>query len=201
MISRSLSAPLARRASLLGAMTCLLTLAACKKDPVEPVRVATQNTSVPITPAVAGAITGRTFTFPGAAAVLAPAATGQNLTLTFGGTSASVTSTGTITNASGATTGSFTSRVTFGSCIFTITSTTGTTGLTVGQQITVNPCSLNLETAGQPADGEAQQTNATVTLGTTQSTSTPVQVAVTPDGQVVVNGQPVGQTSTTVVTN
>jgi hypothetical protein len=191
----------ARRRYLLGAMTCALVLAACGKDPVEPVRIATQNTSVPITPVVANAISGRTFTFPGAAAVLAPAATGQNLTLTFGGTSASVTATATITNASGVTTGSFTARVTFGSCIFTITSTTGTKGLTVGQQITVNPCSLRLETAGQQADGQPQQTNATVTLGTTQSTSTPVQVAVTPDGQVVVNGQPVGRTPTTNVTN
>lgn len=201
MTARSLSAPLARRAYLLGAMTCALTLAACRKDPVEPVRIVSANAVVPITPAVAGAITGRTFTFPGAAAVLAPAATGQNLSLTFGGSSASVSANGAITNASGATTGSFTSRVTFGSCIFTITSTDGTTGLTVGQQITVNPCSLTLETAGQQADGAPHQTNATVTLGTTQSTSTPVQVAVTPDGQVVVNGQTVGQTSTTVVTN
>lgn len=177
----------------LGALA--LALAACGKDPAAPVKIATQNVTATFSAPVAQAIAGRAISIPGAAGLIAPAAANQNLSLTFGGTGTATTAAGTITTAAGATTGSFTSNVTFASCIFTITSVTGNIGLTVGQQIRVNPCSLNVVTAGTQV-GTTANTNATVTFGNFQSAPIPVTVQVSETGTVTVNNQNVGTVST-----
>jgi hypothetical protein len=170
-------------------------VAACGKDTTAPVKIATQNVSSTFNGSVAQAIAGRAITIPGAAGLVAPAAPNQNLALTFGGTASAPTAQGSITTAAGATTGTFTSNVTFGSCLFTITSVTGNLGISVGQQIRVNPCSLNIATAGQQV-GTTANTNATVTFGNFQSAPIPVQVQVNENGSVTVGGQTVGTVST-----
>jgi len=172
-----------------------LALAACGKETTAPVKIATQNVTTTFNGAVAQALAGRSISIPGAAGLVAPAAPNQNLGLTFGGTSTAVTAAGTVTTAAGATTGSFTANVTFGSCIFTITSVTGNLGLTVGQTIRVNPCSITALTAGVQV-GTTANTNATVTFGNFQSAPIPVTVQVSENGTVTVNNQNVGTVST-----
>ncbi|MBU6366704.1 MAG: hypothetical protein KJT01_10885 [Gemmatimonadetes bacterium] len=177
----------------LGALA--LALAACGKESTAPVKIATQNVTTTFNGSVAQAIAGRSVSIPGAAGLVAPAAPNQNLGLTFGGTATAPTATGTVTTSAGATTGSFTANVTFGSCTFTFTSVTGNLGITVGQSIRVNPCALNLVTAGQ-AVGTTNNTNATVSFGNFLSAPIPVQVQVSENGTVTVNNQTVGQVST-----
>ncbi len=173
----------------LGALA--LALAACGRDSTAPVQIATQNVTTTFNGSAAQAIAGRAISIPGAAGLVAPAAPNQNLSLTFGGTPTATTAQATITTASGATTGSFTANVTFGSCLFTITSVTGNLGLTVGQQIRVNPCSLNINTAGQQV-GTTANSIATVSFGNFRSAPLPVQVQVNENGSVTVNNQTVG---------
>lgn len=173
--------------------------AGCKDDATSPAKVVTQNAVIPANGTVVAAIANTTFNFPGAAAVIAPALTGQNLALTFAGTSAAPTASMTFTNASGAQTGRINTTVRFGSCIFTVTEVVGNiTSPRVGDVITVNPCSLNLQTAGTTANGQPTPTPARVTLGTAQSQPSTVQAATTSTGTVQVGGQNVG---TVPVTN
>jgi hypothetical protein len=92
-------------------------------------------------------------------------------------------------------------NISFGSCIFTVTSITpGTTLFTVGQQITVNPCTLQAAVAGNPAGQLPVRDDLTLTLGT--STSAPVQkpMRIASDGSVYVieNGVEVLVTTITV---
>jgi hypothetical protein len=167
-------------------------LAACgDKEPTEPPLVAKTDTKVAMDPTVTSAVVGTTFSFPGGAGVFSSAVANQNLNLTFGGTASALTSAGTVTSPSGATLGTFTSSVSFGSCDFKITAVTGSPGVAVGDVVRVDPCTLNIDTAGQPT-GTSENGSATLVFGT--ETSAPAEVAVTVDtnGTVKVNGTTVG---------
>ena len=176
-----------------------LLLAACKDDSAGPVKIATENVVVPVNSSVVAAAAGTTFNFPNGGAALSPAVAGQNLAIQLGGTAAAPAANLAITSPAGTLVGSFRANLTFGSCIFTITQSTFTSPhpLSVGQVITVNPCSLTLQTAGQPVTGGTQSTPATLTLGTATSAPAPVGASVDGSGNVTINGKPVGTVDVT----
>ncbi|WP_427913580.1 hypothetical protein ACPWT1_00995 [Ramlibacter sp. MMS24-I3-19] len=83
--------------------------------------------------------------------------------------------------------------MTFGSCIFTVKSSTFPAGSTLatGAKITVSPCSISLATNGVPATGVAVNVSVTLTLNSVTSTPYTETVSVSPAGAVSVNGQTV----------
>lgn len=176
-----------------------LLLAACKDDSAGPVKIVTENVVVPVNSSVVAAAAGTTFNFPNGGAALSPAVAGQNLAIQLGGTAAAPAANLAITSPAGTLVGSFRANLTFGSCIFTITQSSFTSPhpLSVGQVITVNPCSLTLQTAGQQVTGGTQSTPATLTLGTATSAPAPVGASVDGSGNVTINGKPVGTVDVT----
>lgn len=90
----------------------------------------------------------------------------------------------------------------FGSCIFTITASTfpDAHALGEGKTVTVDPCSIEIDTDGMPADNQPRNTVAVITLGTTTSAGTTVTVTITVTGVVGVNGVTVTTVTVTEVT-
>ena len=90
----------------------------------------------------------------------------------------------------------------FGSCIFTVKTSTYPAGskLAAGAKVTVSPCAIKLETAGVVANGTPVQVDVTITLNGV--TSAPVQqtIAIAPTGALVVNNVTVTVTKTAAVT-
>lgn len=80
--------------------------------------------------------------------------------------------------------------LTFGSCIFTVKSSTFAAGskLATGAKITISNCTILLSTNGVPATGVGVSVNATLTLNTVTSNPYKVTVVITPTGLVQVNG-------------
>lgn len=180
-----------------------LMSAACKDDSTSPKpMVAAADAVLPANTTVVTAVSGTAFNFTGGAGAIATEVAGQNLRLTFGGTSTAPTAAMVITTSAGATTGTVTTNVTFGSCIFAVTASTFPTGsrLAVGQVITVNPCNINVNTAGQQANGVSASRSVALQLGSAVSSGASVTVQVNPGGQLVLNGQTVGTVTLTPVT-
>jgi len=77
-----------------------------------------------------------------------------------------------------------------GSCIFVITTSdfVAPSPLAVGRTVTVDPCSLTVQTAGKAADGSTTTTNVNVVLGNTQAESVAIPVAVTSTGAIQISG-------------
>jgi hypothetical protein len=175
--------------------------AACDDDPAAPTMVVADNTTLNANATVVSAVAGVPFSFPAGAGALAPAVAGQNLALTFGGTATAPTATMVITTAAGATTGTITTSVTFGSCIFAVTSSTFPAGhaLSLGQTVTVNPCNMRVGTAGAVANGVATSRSIALVLGAAASSGQSVTVAVTAGGQLTLNGSTVGTVTLTPV--
>jgi len=187
-------------ASLLAATTVWVACGSSAEAPPPPVKVATTNATLPMSTTTAAAVSNTTFSFPGAAGVISPSLANADLTLSFAHTGEDLASTATVKQPDGST-GTFTSSVTFGSCIFKITAVSGSVGtLKVGDVITVNPCAINIATAGQVADGTTKSTGVTVTLGVAVSQSAPVEVSVSAGGVISVGGAPVGTVTTTTAT-
>ena len=92
-----------------------------------------------------------------------------------------------VTSAEGAANGA----MTFGSCIFTIASSTyaTTSALAQGKAVTVTPCSITLDTTGKPANGTASSVNLSMLLGTATSNPVAVVASISPTGAVTVNGK------------
>ena len=90
----------------------------------------------------------------------------------------------------------------FGSCIFTITTSdfVAPHKLAAGEKVTVDPCALEVKTAGDTATGTATDTPTTFLLGATKSAEVVLLVAIAVDGTVTVAGQVVGTVSTTTTT-
>jgi len=65
----------------------------------------------------------------------------------------------------------------------------------IGDKITVNPCSIDIDTAGQ-GTGSTQERPATLILGTIASNPVTVPVIVTAQGEVIVNGTSAGSVPT-----
>lgn len=79
---------------------------------------------------------------------------------------------------------------TFGSCIFTVTTSTfpAQHALAVGKTVTINPCSVNIATAGTTTGTPITTPTVEIVLGTTKSTKIeiPNPIVVTPSGEVKV---------------
>lgn len=86
--------------------------------------------------------------------------------------------------------GTATGTTTFGSCIFAVTSSTFPAGhrLALGQTVTVNPCNMNVNTAGAVANGVATSRSVALVLGAAASAGSSVTVGVNPGGQLSLNG-------------
>ncbi len=165
---------------------------ACKKDHTAPqVMVAATNTTLATNATVATAVAGTPFSFPAGGAVISPSLAGRDLVVTFGGTSAAPTATLAFGGAGG--TGTVTANLTFGSCIFAVAAVTGSVGtLKVGDTITVNPCKMNVNTAGAVANGVGTSRSVALVLGAASSAGATVTVGVNAGGGLTLNGGIVG---------
>lgn len=88
----------------------------------------------------------------------------------------------------------------FGSCIFTVGSTSpfpATSPLAAGKVFKVNPCNLTVSSNGAIANGASFARDVILTLGLVQSTPLKLPVTVSSAGVVAVNGVTVG--SVTVI--
>ena len=83
--------------------------------------------------------------------------------------------------------------LTFGSCIFTVTDSTFTSGpLVKGARIVINPCQLRVNAAGLPADSAARSRSIFLILRAAVSAGVPLQVSINGGGQVTINGRILG---------
>lgn len=169
-----------------------VSLTACKKDSTAPKQLqVAANTTLAANPTVVTAIAATPFSFPGQAGVLSSSLAGKDMVVTFAGTATAPTATFALSGAGG--TGTVTANVTFGSCVFLVAAVTGNVGsMQVGQTITVNPCNINVNTAGQQANGVAQSRAIALVLGAASSANATVTVGVNAGGQLTLNGGLVG---------
>ncbi len=151
--------------------------------------IAADNLAVSATASTTSAVVGETFTFP---AVPAFGTTGTTtLAFTSAGSNPAFAISADGNTARGTTA--------FGSCIFNVTESTFPADhpLGLGKQVTVNPCSLTLEVKGVQTDNDETKTvTARMTLGTTTSAQTEVQVVLRENGDVVINGTVIGKVGT-----
>lgn len=91
---------------------------------------------------------------------------------------------------------------TFGSCIFTITTSTfpASSPLAVGKSVRVDPCTLTAATSGANANGAAVERAVQVILGTLSSAVRNLPIVVNANGTVVINGVTIGTVTVSVVT-
>lgn len=181
-------------------LTLAAVLAACGGgDSPAVVKVAAVNTSAAISStdavkstAVVTAVLNKTFNFSAVTELGTAAAT----TLVLSGTGAAPS----FSIGSGGKTA--TGSMGFGSCIFTITQSDFVSPhkLAVGQIVTVSPCALEVQTAGDTANGTATNIPTNFVLGVTKSADVPLSVEVSASGTVTVAGQTVGTVSTTTTT-
>ncbi|MDB5743342.1 MAG: hypothetical protein JWR68_1657 [Polaromonas sp.] len=166
-----------------------LMLAACgggdNDNPPLPTTVATSATTATINPSSGAAavesVLNQNFSF---ASGVPAFGTTSATTLTLAGTGANPT----FTIGSGGNTASGT--MTYGSCIFRITSSTypANHALALGKTTTVSPCALTIATSGITANGTSVSANITLTLGTVFSVPLTITVSVSATGVVTVNG-------------
>ena len=169
-----------------------LLLAACGSSdststPVTP-STAAANTTIAIDTATGaqavGSVLNKTFTFAGG---VPSYGTTSTTTQVFTGTGASPTS---AIVAGGSTA---TGPMAYGSCILRFTSSNFTSGpLVLAATVTVNPCSIVVNTAGVPADGLPHDVLAFLVLNGTTSAGISVVVSITPAGVLTVNGVVIG---------
>jgi hypothetical protein len=161
-------------------------LVACGGDPAPaPTPAATANTTANISATTAAAITGKTFAFPGGVAALG----------TTGATTLTITDAAVDTFAVTAPSGNYAGTVSYGSCIFTITSV-GTPApaapYVVGYSFTVAACSATAATNGVAANGQSSSLPVTFNLGGTTSAAQSFPVTIAADGSVSIGGAPTG---------
>ncbi|HEY8358743.1 MAG TPA: hypothetical protein VIL30_14900 [Ramlibacter sp.] len=170
-------------------VVCVLALAACGGGGSDPVAGAATDLTISIDETngrtAARAVVNEDFVF---AAVPAFGTTGTT-TLTFTDTAAtpafSITSGG--NTASGVTV--------FGSCEFNVTESTFPAGspLAEGETVVIEACALQVDTSGAPANGASQARTATLSLDGAPSQPIAVVIEVQPNGDVELNGEPVGE--------
>lgn len=173
-----------------------LVLSACGGGGSDSVMAAASDTVLAASPTTTAAVTGTTFSFPSGVAELG---TSTATTVTFSKNPADASKPlFTITTDSGTATGT----TAFGSCIFAVTSTTGTVpaGLRVGQTVTVHPCNLSVATAGAVANGVATSRSIALVLGAAASANATITVGVNPGGGLTLNGNLVGTITLVPVT-
>ncbi len=101
-----------------------------------------------------------------------------------------------------ATEGSASGNLAFGSCIFTVTSSTFPAGspLAVGQVVTVHPCNISVATAGVNVEAGAIARAVSFLLEGNASQAKDLSVDVSGTGTVTVNGTIVGTVTVSPVT-
>jgi hypothetical protein len=148
-------------------------------------KIATANATVAVGTAngasTTGAISGSTFTFPAGVAPLGTT-TATTIKLTSGTPDSFEAKRGSATA-----TGTFS----YGSCIFTVLTSTDAALWPVGTVVTVPNCSYTINTIGASANGTATPLPVTLILGASNGTTT-VPVTVNVNGSVLVNGRPFG---------
>lgn len=175
-------------ALVLGGSALLSACGGGDGDSLPPPKVATADTSATINPstgaAVVQSVLDKSFTF-GAGVTNFGTTAATTLKLTGTGAAPQFAISSTEGTASGA--------MSFGSCIFTVSSSSfGTGPLAQGQTVTVSPCELSIATAGKPADGKEFTTNVVMVLGTQKSSPVSITVTISPSGTVTVNNSVVG---------
>ena len=90
----------------------------------------------------------------------------------------------------------------FGSCFFRVTDSTFAppSPLVDGAVIEIANCGVQLDTAGQNANGVAVESSAVLFLNNANSTGTTVTVAISPSGRIILNGKAVGTVTLRPVT-
>ena len=153
----------------------------------------TANIATPVVASTTKAVVNTPFAFPSGVPSLG---TTSATTVAFTNTADSPA----FSIASGGAVATGTTR--FGSCIFTVTASTFPPGfaLATGQVVTIQPCSLNVVTAGGLANGSSALRDVSLVLGNTLSTSIPLSVIIEPDGKVTINNIVVGTVAVAVVT-
>jgi hypothetical protein len=161
----------------------------------EPVMVAASDTTLAASPTTTSGVSGTPFTFSSGVTEFGTTAP---TTLTFSDNTADATKPlFSISTSSGTATGT----TTFGSCHFAVTAITGTVGtMHVGDVITVNPCNINVNTAGATANGVGTSRSVALVLGQAASTGATITVSVNPGGQLTLNGKAVGTVTLKPVT-
>ena len=93
-------------------------------------------------------------------------------------------------------------NLTFGSCIFTVTASTFPAGnaLANGATVTVQPCNLIFQTAGQGNTGAPFTAQTTLLLGTSESSPFTETVSVAPGGTQLTITTPSGSVTVAVTT-
>lgn len=157
-------------------------------------KVATADLTVPVGtdngPGTTASISGSTFSFPAGVAAL-----GTTAATTIKLTAASPNSTFEAKTGADTATGDFT----YGSCIFTVKTTTNAALWPVGTIAVVNPCTYIIGTLGASANGVAAPRQLTLNLNGSRGTVT-VPVTVNPSGAVLVNGGTFGSAGLVVST-
>ena len=168
-----------KKASLkwvLSAAVAAAVLAACGGGGSDVVP-ATPSTTSSVTAANSAALAGTPYIFD---AGVAQFGTTASTSLTIAGAGAATT----FSIGSGGKTAS--GPMTFGSCIFTVTKSdfVAPSPLAVGQVVTINPCSVKVNSAGY-APGTTASIPTLLTLGSTVSSANNKTVTVTTTGNVI----------------
>ena len=167
-----------KKASLkwvLSATVAAAMLAACGGGGSDVVP-ATPTTTATITAANSAALAGSPYVFDSGVAQFGTTA---STSLTIAGAGAATT----FSASSGGLTAS--GPMTFGSCIFTVTASSfpATHALGVGKVVTINPCTLKVNSAGYPTGTQSIPT--LLTLGSVVSAANNKTVTVTATGTVI----------------
>jgi hypothetical protein len=168
----------------LAAVAAAALLAACGGGGDDTVAVAATDLTVAAAPQSTAAVANIPFSFAGGVPSF-----GTTATTTLAFTSTATTPAFRID--AGGNTATGTTR--FGSCIFTVTGSTFTAPhpLAANAVITINPCSIKIDTAGK-AEGTTSTTEVELVLGTQSSLPATTQVTIAANGQVSINGQVAG---------
>jgi len=172
--------------SLVSSAVVALGLAGCGGGGSDAPAVASSNTAVAASATTTAAVADKSFSF--SSGIPALGTTGAATTLSFTSDSKFAVSSGG-SSASGVTT--------YGSCIFTVTSSTFTAPhpLALGSApVRIDPCQIQLQTSGVTT-GTTTNTNATLLLGTLVSTPVAVPVVISTSGQVSIGNTVLGTVS------
>ncbi len=159
--------------------------------PAPSAKVATSDATASIGPAngatIANAVANTSFTFAGGTL----GSTGSTV-VQF--TDKSATPAFSATSSAGVVTGT----TTFGSCIFTVKTSTNPL-VAVGTVFTYNPCTFTVATAGAPANGSSSSRVATFNFSPSTGTAS-IPVIVAADGAILINGVFLGGVGLSVTT-
>ncbi len=134
--------------------------------------------------AAAAVLDNLAFTLPTGVPAFGTDAAATTVTFANNGTDAAIASGG----------NTATTDVTFGSCIFTVVTSTFAAGhpLAAGQQVTVNPCTYNVQAADVEVNGNPADGTIVLVLNGRRSNPVTVEIEIAADGTLLVNGEDTG---------